>query len=84
MELVRDDHLVDAPDPKAPCQCDINAAKHDLRVFVDDLLYTHNLEWAATITVSRANSELDDLMDRLIEPVGSCAECAPEPDRNEP
>lgn len=78
MDSLNDDHLVDPPDSKPPCECSVDEAKHFLRVEFDDIMAEAGLEFADGISVAEANKQIDDLIDRLVAPVGSCADCKPE------
>ena len=84
MESLNDDSRVDPPSDKPPCECDVNEAKRALSDAVDEMMFSFGLELADCVSPKEAGRQIDDLIDRLVAPVGSCAECRPEPERNEP
>mgnify|MGYP001559738288 CR=1 FL=1 len=71
----------DPPDPVPPCECNAENAKSELRERMDDILAAWDLEWADDLTIKRTNQMLDDLIDKLVAPVGVCEDCRPEKER---
>jgi hypothetical protein len=75
-----DEHLTDPPADRKPCECSVNEAKTELRAAFTDALITHDLEWADGVSSKGADKQIDNLVDKLVAPVGWCSECRPEGD----
>ena len=78
MDALNDTHLTDPPDQKPPCECDVNEAKRALSDAVDEMMFSFGLELADGVSPKEAGRQIDDLIDRLVAPVGTCGECMPE------
>ena len=77
MDSLRDDHLIDPPAGREPCECDVASAKKELSDQIDDLMDAHGLEFMEGLSIKWQTKLIDGLIDSLIGPVGTCSDCKP-------